>query len=379
MKELGGCRSLPEGVELWPPLATRSRLSFFIWQALAPQTWKYFLSAMKECAKLSAITAPRVIVCFKFACYRSALERNAKLRRFLTSPGPKVVYAYWGHIPALAIPASHRNGVRTCVRFHRADFMADALEPDFLPWRQELRDVSDLKIFVSSAGREYYSKLMRPDTSNRIGVFRLGTKDFGVPRLLKKPFDASPITMVSASWISPIKRIELIAELAAELVRKGRAVIWNHFGTSQAGSDKMEKVNLSIEAAREAGVTVIMHGLVAVEELQSFYREQNVTFFVNLSRLEGVPVSIMEALNADIPVVATAVGGTPEVVIEGRSGLLVGPDVETRLEALAARILIELEPGGLLSTARPREVWDELCDGRRNAHSLACELVSLAE
>jgi glycosyltransferase involved in cell wall biosynthesis len=59
--------------------------------------------------------------------------------------------------------------------------------------------------------------------------------------------------------------------------------------------------------------------------------------FVQPSLHEGMPNTILEAMAAGLPVVATAVGGTPEVVVDGVTGLLVPPrDPSGLTEAIAS-------------------------------------------
>jgi glycosyltransferase involved in cell wall biosynthesis len=61
------------------------------------------------------------------------------------------------------------------------------------------------------------------------------------------------------------------------------------------------------------------------------------------SDYEGLPVVLLEAARQGRPAVATAVGGVPEVVIHGDTGLLVKPDAP---EALAGAMTTLLdEPG----------------------------------
>jgi glycosyltransferase involved in cell wall biosynthesis len=61
--------------------------------------------------------------------------------------------------------------------------------------------------------------------------------------------------------------------------------------------------------------------------------------FILPSRTEGMSNALLEAMAMACPVVATAVGGTPEVVTEGASGLLVPPEQPDAMAAAVARAL----------------------------------------
>jgi glycosyltransferase involved in cell wall biosynthesis len=91
--------------------------------------------------------------------------------------------------------------------------------------------------------------------------------------------------------------------------------------------------------------------------------------FVLPSRFENLPVVLLEALACGLPVVATAVGGVPEIVDEG-AGRLVAPDDPAALADAIADVAGRLDTfdrAALARRARERysleavgAVWDAI-------------------
>ena len=104
-------------------------------------------------------------------------------------------------------------------------------------------------------------------------------------------------------------------------------------------------------------------GSVPFENVPDHLREAAV--FVRLSRFEGMGVSFVEALAAGVPVVATSVGGIPDVIVDGKTGLFAKMDDP---EDAAEKILRLLHDPALARAlaengqkmVRERFLWDSI-------------------
>jgi glycosyltransferase involved in cell wall biosynthesis len=107
------------------------------------------------------------------------------------------------------------------------------------------------------------------------------------------------------------------------------------------------------ELAQQLGVAV--HFLGWREDMPRLYADLDV---VGLSSLnEGSPVALIEALASARPVVSTSVGGVPEVVIHGQTGLTVPPADPTAFAAAVVTLLRDRPLGERLGQAGRRHVY----------------------
>ena len=86
------------------------------------------------------------------------------------------------------------------------------------------------------------------------------------------------------------------------------------------------------------GPRVVFHGLSL--EVPTLLARSDI--FVLASRWEGFPLSILEAMRAGLPVVASDVGGVSEAVLDGQTGALVPTQDSGALAEALARLMADL-------------------------------------
>ncbi len=100
--------------------------------------------------------------------------------------------------------------------------------------------------------------------------------------------------------------------------------------------------------ARELDVPV--HLLGRVPDVAAWLSRADV--LVHPARWEGFGLALLEAMLAQLPVVATRVSSIPEIVADGETGLLVPPEDPTALADALARVLAD--PGAYGAAGRDR-------------------------
>ena len=128
--------------------------------------------------------------------------------------------------------------------------------------------------------------------------------------------DHDDLTVGCLAVLEERKGIEFLLEAAGHLHVQGARIRWLVGGDGTL-RDWLEN------RARELGVgdSVTFLGFVAKPE--EFLRR--IDIFVMPSLFEGLGVAALEAMAAGKPVVATRVGGLAESILDGQTGLLVGP------------------------------------------------------
>lgn len=145
----------------------------------------------------------------------------------------------------------------------------------------------------------------------------VGPRDPASPHPLRTelgiPFDATVVAIVGR--LTAIKNHEMFLLSASRLPRRTRTPI--HFLVVGDG-----ELRADLEAlAKAKGLAGLVHFAGWRRDLHAVYREIDVLALTSIN--EGTPVSLIEAMAAGRAVVATGVGGIPDVVKDGETGLLV--------------------------------------------------------
>jgi glycosyltransferase involved in cell wall biosynthesis len=163
---------------------------------------------------------------------------------------------------------------------------------------------------------------------NAVRADRFDRVDPADRQVLEAMFPKPPERIVGAAGrLSPEKGFGVLVEAAAIVARTDPKAGFIHFGDGPLREPIRRRIGeLGLEDR------FVLAGLR--DDLDRFLPHWDLSVLPSFT--EGLPTVVLESYAAGVPVVATAVGGTPEAVADGVDGYLVPPGDPA---ALAQRIL----------------------------------------
>jgi glycosyltransferase involved in cell wall biosynthesis len=275
-----------------------------------------------------------------------------------------LLYSFWLTPSALTISEirSRRGDVRAIARAHGYDLYWERSGGRPPPFQERMIERLD-GVFPCSLHGTRYLGAKYPSRSSKIDVAHLGIEPATAPA---RASSDGTLRIVTCSAINKVKRLSMLVR-ALRLV--SRRIRWTHIGDGPSATDLRAEAE-SLPPAVEARFL----GRLPNEKVREFYRSEPVDLFVNVSSSEGLPVAVMEAMSHGIPVCATAVGGTPEIVDSSAGYLLPAGFVPPDLTAILERHPI----GSSAMRKRAAEIQRTRFDAETNFAAFAARLKAIA-
>lgn len=325
----GGCRATPPNVrviepagdkagpgERWPRRLRTARVAAWtLWRSA--DRWKH----LQDCRG-----------CLKAA--RKDLGRLSHIRELVHRYGltDATHYDYWMFNSSLSLAAlkAERSIKHVVYRAHGFD-LYDERHAACVPFRDCRMAGADAVATISEHGRQYLLRKVVKSDRSKIHLMPLGIP-LDKTELGPNPEPDGIPLIVSCARIHEVKRIDKIIRV---LMHVRRPVRWIHIGDGQGRALLQREA-----AALPAHVSWSFVGEYSNDEVFNFYRSQPVSMLLNLSRSEGLPVSMMEATAFGIPVVGPDVGGVGEIISES-NGKLVPVEESDRMIAKVIEMVLD--------------------------------------
>lgn len=274
-------------------------------------------------------------------------------------PNEATLYACWMSFDAYAAALMKRKypEMNLVVRGHAFDIDVErnAMNPYLM--KQTIADTADGLYLISQMAKEQFMSYIQGRVQeNKVHVLAFGSSGQSPRELLPPPVHTEGVLrVVSCAKVIPIKQVHIMVEALARW--EGLPVCWTHIGDGEDFETLKQLAEEQLD--RKENVVFRFLGGLPADEVLAVYEKQPFDVFVNTSRKEGVPVSIMEAMRCGIPAIAPKVGGLPELISE-ETGWLYEAEAGAEGVYRCLEALIKEEPEQAQKRRQAaRERWQE--------------------
>lgn len=169
-------------------------------------------------------------------------------------------------------------------------------------------------------------------------------------------------TIVCVARLEPVKQLGTLLAACA-LLQKAQLDFRCVIIGDGSCDDELEEIRQRLGIQQR----VQFLGALDAEEVRIWLQKASLAVLTSSS--EGMPVSLMEAAACGVPAVATRVGGVPELIDDGVTGILVDPGNVLELAAAMTRLLVDRDLAARYGQAARKRAM-ELFSSERQINSL---------
>ncbi len=290
------------------------------------------------------------------------LPKTARFALEMERAGVDHIHAHFANHPALAAFVIHRlTGIPYSFTAHGSDLHVDQTALGLKLER------AAFAVTVCSSNRDFVIERVGPELGRKVDVLHCGV----YPRLHEPGERAGngELRILCVAALRGVKGHRFLVEACRLLAERGVA-----FTCEFAGNGPLaEELRARIRRAGLDGKVVLLGPLSRGEVIE---RMKAATVVVQPSapdrqgRREGIPVALMEAMSAGLPVVTSRLSGIPELVEDGVSGILTEPGDPRGIADALQRLASSPELRARLGRGGREKVCAEF-DLRRNVRVLA--------
>lgn len=321
---------------------------------------------------------------FPFIAYYSPAEKYGKLAGlleraalrylgispFLTSvikqQNAKILHAHFGQLGALFVPVSQRHNLPLITSFYDNDISVFVPNPQWSSRFQKLWQHGNKFLALSPYMRDKLISLGCPPQKTVILPLCIDITRFAfTPH--PRPQSGEMINLITVGRLVPKKGIDVLLEALAQCPDYVRLTIVGDGPEKESLRQQID--NLQLEQR------VHFTGWVDNETVARLMNEADI--FVLASRtspvdgaMEGTPTVLLEAQARGIPVIATRHAGIPDIVADGKSGILV-PENNAGALAEAIQQMEQMSPEDWLNMGRAGR---QLVAAKHDRHIVAHQL-----
>lgn len=289
------------------------------------------------------------------------LLKAALLARRAEAMGAAHLHAHWATHPALAAwTVRALTGIPYSFTAHAHDLYVDRAM-----LREKVRDAAFV-VTISEFNRRLLEEHCGPGARGKIHVVRCGV-DLGA--FAPAPRRAPPVpTFACVASLRPYKGHAVLLDALALLRARGLEVRAELVGDGPLRRELERRIaRHGLEGA------VRLRGALPHEEIPRVLAGATAMVLPSVTQadgqMEGIPVALMEAMAAGVPVISTRLSGIPELVRDGEGGLLVPERDPEALAAAMARLAADPALAARLA-AGARAIVAEDFDRARNVAAL---------